>query len=185
MEDSISLQDAMTALKGNFTATVITIGDLESGTTNSRDWTKKNITIEDVSERVTFAAWGDEIKLFDLGKTYDFENAWFKMYDGKPTLAIGKYCKVILNENPAVPHPGPSTVGQEQLPAAAAVPAISAALKEFVLSENILIIQIEKVITAQHEELGIPFNGQQIGMHTREIYLQARKTNLIKASNMS
>ncbi len=58
------------------------------------------------------------------------------------------------------------------------------ALVDFVYQENKTLLEIEGIITEQHKQLGIPFNGQQIGMRTREIYLQAKKTNLLKASQI-
>lgn len=58
------------------------------------------------------------------------------------------------------------------------------ALIDFVYQENKTLLEIEALIKEMHDQLGIPINGQQIGMHTREIYLQAKKTNLIKASKL-
>jgi len=80
-------------------------------------------------------------------------------------------------EKPAVP-------ADWQPPTHANIPELSPALKDFVLYEDEMLIQIENVIEAHHKSLGIAYNGQRIGMHAREIYLQARKTNLVKASEI-
>jgi len=86
MDNIVSLKTSKAGSQGNFIATVISIGNLSAGSKDEKDWTKKNITIEDVSERITFAAWDDEIKLFELGKTYDFEKPWWKEYKGQKNI---------------------------------------------------------------------------------------------------
>jgi len=183
MSSQISLADARQAMKGDFRAIVITIGELQSGTSEKGDWTKKNITIEDKTARMSFAAWGDEIKLFELGETYDFVQPWFKEYNGDVTLAIGKYCKVTkaIGAPPReAPPPGQTTIETPKQTIFDPAPALT----DFVYQENKALLEIEAIITEQHKQLGVPYNGQQIGMHTREIYLQAKKTNLLKASQI-
>jgi len=84
----------------------------------------------------------------------------------------------------AKPEPEKQKPTDWEPPEHTAIPKPSEALIDFILQENMLLLQIEAVITKQNKDVGLPINGQQIGMHTREIYLQAKKTNLIKASEI-
>jgi len=96
MAEFITLADARQAMKGSFIGTVIKAGDLKSGTTNGKDWTKKNFTIEDVTGQVELTAWGDEINRVKVGCKYEFTNPWWKNYEGEVYLAFGKYATVKL-----------------------------------------------------------------------------------------
>jgi len=104
----------------------------------------------------------------------------------KKTLKIGDYCTVRVNEHPPVPHPE-VTKNAAEVPDPAnksSIPKPAPALVDFVQQENLALLQIEGIITLQHADLGIPFNGQQIGMHTREIFQKLLGTNLLKASDI-
>jgi len=81
----------MDALKGSFKGVIIKQGDLKSGTKDGNDWTKKVFTIGDDSGSVDLVTWGDEIKQFEIGKLYEFVNPWWKTYEGKVSVQIGKY----------------------------------------------------------------------------------------------
>lgn len=82
----------------SFIATVIQSGDLKSGTKNNNDWSNKKFTIRDSTETLEITAWGDEIKLLEIGGKYEFNTPYWSDYQGKPQLAMGQYCKVVLLE---------------------------------------------------------------------------------------
>lgn len=112
MAEFISLADARQAMKGNFVGTIIAISDLKSGTKDNRDWSKKNITVEDRSAKMTLTAWNGEIKLFELNATYEFTGMWFKSYKDDVYLAMGKGGKVKKIE--ATTPPTEPTAHQEK-----------------------------------------------------------------------
>ena len=104
-----SITEATVALKGSIKAIVINESDLKSGTTNGKDWTKRSFTIEDSSGRIGMTTWNEDVKKFKVGYTYEIVNPWWKEYEGKPQLDLGKYAQV-------------SVVGSENAPAEATQP---------------------------------------------------------------
>ncbi len=117
-----------------------------------------------------------------------YDNSFCTLCKGKIAIGVeitkhdGKWChdecvKALGSTDTTAAEPKPSAEPMKMPPPAPA-------LIDFINQENLTMLQIEAVITLQHKALGIPFNGQQIGMHTREIYLQAKKTNLVKGSQL-
>jgi hypothetical protein len=87
----IKIADAKNVLKGSFKGIIIKAGDLKSGTSNGRDWTKKIFTIQDESGDTDLVAWGDEVNNFKLGYKYEITNPWWKTYEGKVSVTVGNY----------------------------------------------------------------------------------------------
>jgi len=110
-EDFIKIKDAKEALKGSFKATVIKVGDMKAGTKNGKDWIKKVFTLEDDTDNVELVAWDDETTQFKLGYLYEIVNPWWKVYEGKVSVQVGKYgtAKVIGSDKsiPETPPPPP------------------------------------------------------------------------------
>jgi len=100
-EEFLKIAEAKQALKGSFIGTIIKAGDLKSGTKDGRDWTKKVYIIQDDSADAELVTWGDEIKLFSVGHKYEFVNPWWKTYEGKVSVSVGKYgtAKVVGSAN--------------------------------------------------------------------------------------
>jgi len=108
--DFIKIVDAKNVLKGSFKGTIIHVGDLKSGTTNGKDWTKKIFIIQDDSADAELVCWGAaEIEKFKMGCVYEFVNPWWKIYEGKVSVQLGKYCnvKVVGSTNTGGSSPAP------------------------------------------------------------------------------
>lgn len=107
-EDFVKIAAAKEALKGSFKGVIIKAGDLKSGTKEGKDWTKKIFVIEDDTGQVDLVTWGDEIKKFSVGYTYEIVNPWWKTYENKITVQVGNYgtAKVIGSEK-AIPDTPP------------------------------------------------------------------------------
>ncbi|MEK0347047.1 MAG: hypothetical protein QQN44_01800 [Nitrosopumilus sp.] len=104
-EDFVKIKEAKEALKGSFKGIIIKAGDLKSGTSNGKDWTKKTFTIEDESGTADLVAWGEEVSQFKIGYKYEIVNPWWKTYVDKQnvphvTVQVGNYgtAKVIGSE---------------------------------------------------------------------------------------
>ena len=175
MAEFISLADARQAMKGNFIATVVGVGDLKSGTKDNKDWTYKKLTLEDTSGKITLTVWGGEIKLFEYGKTYEFHTPWFTNYEGEAVLALGKYCQVKLVENPVVPDTTPTqeptpepAVGRPPKAGTKSIPEMDATHAQTVRANTLLMIQIEKEVKAVLKDMsGEEPRGDKVGMYTR------------------
>ena len=117
-----SIAAARQTMKGSFIGKVISAGDLKSGTTDDgKDWTNKQFRIEDSSGKITLTAWGEEIKLFEVGKTYEFTTPWWRNYNNETVLALGKFAKVKMVD--AISPSTTAAASPEPQPAAAAPPA--------------------------------------------------------------
>jgi len=119
----LKIADAKEALKGSFKGIIIKAGDLKSGTSNGKDWTKKTFTIEDESGSADLVAWGEEVSQFKLGYKYEIVNPWWKTYVDKQnvphiTVQVGNYgtAKVIGSEKtiPDTPPPPPAQTLKEK-----------------------------------------------------------------------
>jgi len=115
-EEFLKIKDASEALKGSFKGVITKVGDLKSGTKNGKDWTKKVFTIGDDTGEADLVAWDDEIKNFKVGYTYEIVNPWWKTYEGKVSVQVGKYgtAKVIGSDN-TVPDTPPQPKEQTVL----------------------------------------------------------------------
>jgi len=90
-EEFLKIKACTEVLKGSFKGVIIKAGDLKSGTKDGKDWTKKVFTIGDDSGEAELVTWGDEIKQFEIGKLYEIVNPWWKTYEGKVSVQVGKY----------------------------------------------------------------------------------------------
>jgi len=115
-EDFIKIKEASEALKGSFKGVITKAGDLKSGTKNNKDWTKKVFTIGDDTGEADLVAWDSEIANFKVGYTYEIVNPWWKTYEGKVSVQVGKYgtAKVIGSDN-TVPDTPPQPKEQTVL----------------------------------------------------------------------
>ncbi len=189
--------------KGSIIVKVIGVGEMTEGTSEKGPWKKQTATLQDASGTQSMTLWNEDIGKLDQGKFYKIENPFWSTYQDQPQLTLGKFAKLHLTEEvamldsasqqgttQALPPPGYHSDGKGQWvrdsdpPQPVKIPAINPALKEFVIDEDILLLQISDTIEANHKNLGIPINGQKIGLHTKIIHEAARKTNLIKASDI-
>ena len=133
MTNFVSIAEAQQAKKGNIVATVINIGELKAGSKDGKDWTRKDITLQDTSGTQVLTAWNDDIQKFELNKTYEITSPFWKEYEGKPQLSLGKYANLkqvevdtqpTTDENqnklegtilPATQIPGDDNVTEKQL----------------------------------------------------------------------
>ena len=79
----ITLAESKTAKKGNIVVIVTNIGDLKAGSSSSRDWTRKDITVKDDSGSESMSVWGDDIKKFALSHKYELTGIYWKDNKGK------------------------------------------------------------------------------------------------------
>lgn len=183
MTEFISLSDARQAMKGSFVGTVISIGDLKSGTKDGNDWSNKKITVEDTSARITLTVWNEEIKLFELNKTYEFHTPWFKMYKDEPVLALGKFAQIVKitsTQQEAI------TANEPEKPiddtSLESLPEISDMFKDFIRIETVSLLSIEAEVRETMKPFRKIINDQHVGMITKEIYRESKKTNFSKAT---
>ena len=95
MTEFTSIKQAKENLKGNICGIVVKIGSLKSGTAAKGDWSMKVITIDDGSDMVDIAAFGEsEYSKFVIGAKYEIENPWWKMKDNKLSVNFGQFCKI-------------------------------------------------------------------------------------------
>lgn len=87
----ITLAESKTATKGNIVVTVTKIGDLKAGSSSSRDWTRKDITLQDSSGTESMSVWNDDIKKFVLNHKYELTGIYWKDNNGKSYLNFGQY----------------------------------------------------------------------------------------------
>lgn len=174
----------------NLKGIIVKESDLKAGTYDKKDWIMKIFTFEDKTGQLELACFNDEIKNFLKGHTYEVENFYWKDKSGTKSASLGQYAKVkevaadTTYTSPAVTPPPEEKPVDWTPPEHVELPKPSPTLIDFVQQANLTLLQIEGIITLQHAELGIPFNGQHIGLHTKEIYEDVKKTNLIKASKM-
>ena len=88
---------------------------MKSGTKDGRDWTKKVFTVQDDSADAELVTWGDEIKLFSVGHKYEFVNPWWKTYEGKVSVSVGKYGTSKIIGKGQTEETKPSETKQEQI----------------------------------------------------------------------
>jgi len=113
----ITIKEAKANLKGAIKATVVKVGDLNAGSKNGKDWTNRKFTLDDGSEIIDITCWNDDTKKFQLGVTYQIVNAWWKEYQGKPQLDLGRYAQVTIVGSDKVPEQTKiETPGVKQIP---------------------------------------------------------------------
>jgi len=178
--DFITIKECVAAKKGSFIGVIIKQSDLKSGTTNEKDWTKKTYTITDATGEIELTAWNEEIEMFKVGNKYEFTGLWWKEYEGKITLSVGKYANLkvigtdeINNTNQTkVDEPTRGEAKGEPLPKIQ-----DEKFEKFIVKENEKLAQISALVTEKLQKqspLGQP-NGQVVGLRTKEIYRSWQK----------
>lgn len=193
MTDFKTIEQCKSEMKGNFIGTVISQGDLKSGTKDGRDWTKKNFLIEDATSSIEITAWNEDIQKLKVGGKYEFCGCWWKEYDGKPTLSFGKYAQVKLIGTAPTTQSTMETSGsgtetvqsnssstETQTEPHEELPATNENFKEFIRAECLSINQTEREVREFMKEFGLNFNDNKIGMMTKEIYRESKKVKFEK-----
>lgn len=174
--------------KGGIIVKVIGVGEVSTGTNERGEWKKQTATLQDNSGEMSMTLWGDQVGLLDQGKYYKIENPFWSMYKDEVQLSLGKFGKLHLADITDLLGAAPATEsppGQTQLnPNGQGLPKIPPILKEFVETEDLLLLWIGQIIVNQHKTFGIPINDQEIGSYKKEIYRLIKKTNLVKASDL-
>ncbi len=111
----VSITDSQAAKKGEFVAVCLKVGDLKSGTSSGRDWTRRQVTVQDASATTDLTLWGEDVNAMQVGAKYKCKGFW-KEYNGRPQWSKGKYGSII-------PVSGVGEVAQEAPPAPPAPPA--------------------------------------------------------------
>ena len=96
-----SIAECIADKKGDFQAVCRSKGPLQSGTKDGKDWTKRLFTLQDSSGEIVLTAWNDQCDIMEEGKNYEIKAGWFKEYNGKMQLSLGKYGQVISGVNTA------------------------------------------------------------------------------------
>ena len=174
--------------KGGIIIKVIGVGEVSTGTGSRGDWKKQTATLQDNSGEMPMVLWGDQVGTMDQGKYYKIEAPFWSMYKEQVQLSLGNFGKLHLADVTDLLDAASVTEsppGQTQLNSSnSKLPKIPQNLKDFVQNEDLLLLEIGQIIEDQHKANGIPINGQKIGLHTKEIYKELKKTNLIKASSL-
>jgi len=174
--------------KGGIIVKVIGVGEVSTGTNERGDWKKQTATLQDNSGEMPMVLWGDQVGKLDQGNYYKIENPFWSVYKDEVQLSLGKFGKLHLADITDLLGAAPATEsspGQTQLnPNGSNLPKIPPILKEFVETEDLLLLWIGQIITDQHKTFGVPINNQEIGSYKKEIYRKLKKTNLIKASDL-
>ncbi len=174
--------------KGGIIVKVIGVGEVSTGTNERGDWKKQTATLQDNSGEMDMVLWGDQVGKIDQGKYYKIENPFWSVYKDQVQLSLGKFGKLHLAEITDLLGAASVTEqppGQTQLKSNdSGLPKIPPILKEFVETEDLLLLWIGQIIENQHKAFGIPINDQEIGSYKKEIYRLLKKTNLVKASDL-
>lgn len=191
-EDFVKIAAAKEALKGSFKGVIIKAGDLKSGTKEGKDWTKKIFVIEDDTGQVDLVTWGDEIKKFSVGYTYEIVNPWWKTYENKITVQVGNYgtAKVIGSEKaiPDTPPPPKEQTVQsppktEQKPDESKIEKLSDNELETVVEATKKILAISLAVGKELEKVTEDPDRTFVMEATKIIYDKFFATNFKKASD--
>lgn len=90
----ITLAESKTATKGNIIVTVTKIGDLKAGSSSNGDWTRKDITVQDVSGSENMSVWNKDIEKFVLNHKYELTGIYWKQSNGKSYLNFGQFSQI-------------------------------------------------------------------------------------------
>jgi len=180
--------------KGGIIVKVIGVGNVETGVGSNGEWKKQIATLQDSSATIDMVIWNDDIGKLDQGKYYKIESPFWSTYKNETQLSLGKYAKVHLAEVTDLITPEGTDRTETRLLVTTTesltrntqskLPTIPDTLKDFVIHEDDFLLQIGQLIEDNHKLHGITINGQKIGLHVKEIYREAKKTNLIKASDI-
>jgi len=125
LPDFISIKEAKALGKGNIRFTVVSLGELKSGTAKSGDeWKKQVAVIKDASGAMNLTLWNENIGEIIDGEFYTLENAYWTEYKDEPQLSLGNFYKlnkILQLEEPGSPQPmwGPPEIAS---PAAKTTP---------------------------------------------------------------
>ena len=195
--DFQTIEQCKFAKKGAFIGVIIKESNLNAGVSNKgtsdeKAWTNKRFTITDANDEIELTAWGDEIDKFKLGNKYEFTGFWFKEYQGTVQLSVGKFGKVNLigtAQTPAVQTTMPTEsvdtpISEQAKGPPTPLPEIGANLAVFSEEQCIQMLQIKKVVKETMTKFAPTEiqTGQEIGMHTKEIYRESKKFKFEKAS---
>jgi len=191
MTEFTPIKQAKENLKGNIFGIIVKIGDLKSGTASKGDWTMKIITIDDGSDMVDIAAFGEsEYSQFVIGAKYEIENLWWKEKDGKLSLALGKFAKVkCVTEAPASLKQETiikeNNTTQESIPLSRkptqSLPDLSQAENEIITAESTKLFQIKQKVNETICNYEIQPNQGMVWQITEIIYKYFLKNNFTKA----
>ena len=175
--------------KGGIIVKVIGVGNVETGVGSNGEWKKQIATLQDNSGEIDMVIWGEDIGKLDQGQYYKIETPFWSTYKDETQLALGRYAKLHLAnvEDLLATADVPGSITSPTLSTPTEQSKLSVipdTLKEFVIHEDDFLLQIGEIIENNHKLHGIGINGQRIGLHVKEIYREAKKTNLIKASNI-
>ena len=151
----ITLAESKEAKKGNIVVTVIKIGELKAGSSSARDWTRKDITLQDSSGAESMSVWNDDIKLFHLNHKYELTGIYWKENKGKLYLNFGQYSNLrdcgtpVVGENQSTIDNSTQTASsQTETTTTATAPTSDEFLK-----------QKQEQIKKEQEELNKKLNG--------------------------
>lgn len=196
----ITLAESKVATKGSIVVTVTNIGELKAGSSGARDWTRKDITVQDSSGSESMSVWGDDIKRFALNHKYELVGIYWKENKGKQYLNFGQYsqirdCGVATEkgqdtiENSAEPEKAPTSeeyLKQKQEEIKKQQEILNKKLDGIFTTDQIktleneidIIYAIELLITKQLKTIEIDPNVQKVGMYVKLIYDNMDKIKL-------
>ena len=181
----ITLAESKTATKGNIVVTVTKIGDLKAGSSSARDWTRKELTLQDSSGSESMSVWNDDIKKFEPNITYKIESPYWTLYDGKTQLSLGNYATVTIAAEPSpnsmssTPPTSDEYLKNKQTELEKEAQNFDDRMQKLILSSYIneelakiykdidRLIALEHIIKSKFEEKGIELNVQKIGMYVK------------------
>lgn len=68
-------------------------GEVKTGSKNGNEWAMCNVSLKDHLGEGQITLWNEEIDQVHVGKSYSI-HGYTKEYDGKKSLAVGKYGKI-------------------------------------------------------------------------------------------
>ena len=169
MTDFVPINDAKNDKKGSIKGTIITMGNLKSGTTKTgADWTRKDCEIEDKSGSVKLTIWGEDITKFKLGYVYEIVNPQWKMHDDTPQVQPSKYgsftCVGVAETKDAIESTSKPVTSEHKTK----LPALEASVETIIGANTLLMAQIEHKVRAVLTDLQEKSpNDGQVGMYTR------------------
>lgn len=182
MSDFLSIEESKQKFmddiskNASFIATVISQGELKSGTKDGDDWMNKKFTLDDGKTREDMIVWNDDIKKLKVGYRYEFNSPYWTESDKYGIqLNLGQYCEVKCIgteqkqetlEKTEEPKQDPVLAGEDKK------------FEQYILIEHRKLSFITKVVQA---ELGkeLPDNheprGDVVWVRTLAIYEQYKK----------
>lgn len=130
---------------GSFIATVITVGDLKSGTKNNEDYSYKKFTLKDDSDTVEITTWGNDVNRLKKGVQYKFTKPYWNTYKETAQISFNQYGSVEevtgQTEQTRMEH-----TAKEQTETPERVHISEEGLEEFTLKQNTILSQMTKIV---------------------------------------